>query len=70
MIKLPVISGNDAVRAFEKAGWIVTRQRGSHVILTKPGKAANLSLKTYNTSLYFFVKHIRKSYISFHCCPK
>ncbi len=41
---LPVISGRDAVRAFEKAGWIVARQRGSHIVLIKPGVPVNLSI--------------------------
>ena len=35
MAKLPAISGADAVRAFERAGWRQARQRGSHVILLK-----------------------------------
>ncbi len=41
---LPVISGRDAVRAFEKAGWIVARRRGSHIVLIKPGVPVNLSI--------------------------
>ena len=44
MGKLPAISGGQAVRAFEKAGWRVSRQRGSHVILLKPGQIASLSV--------------------------
>lgn len=44
MPKLPVISGADAVRAFEKAGWSVARQRGSHVIMLKAGHIATLSV--------------------------
>ena len=35
-MKLPVCSGREAVRAFERAGWIVDRQHGSHVTLFKP----------------------------------
>ena len=30
MAKLPVVSGADAVKAFERAGWRVDRQRGVH----------------------------------------
>ncbi len=41
---LPVISGRQAVRAFEKAGWIIARQRGSHIVLIKPGASVNLSI--------------------------
>ena len=44
MTQLPIISGSDAVRTFEKVGWVVARQRGSHVILTKHGRRANLSV--------------------------
>jgi predicted RNA binding protein YcfA (HicA-like mRNA interferase family) len=41
---LPVLSGADTVRAFERAGWSVARQRGSHVVMTKAGESANLSI--------------------------
>ena len=44
MPKLPVISGAEAVRAFEKAGWVIARQRGSHVIMLKAGNIASLSI--------------------------
>jgi len=44
MAKLPVVSGREARRVFELAGWIFSRQRGSHMILTKPGALANLSI--------------------------
>jgi predicted RNA binding protein YcfA (HicA-like mRNA interferase family) len=33
--KLPVISGDDATRALERLGFIVMRQRGSHVVLRR-----------------------------------
>ncbi len=36
---LPVCSGAAAVRAFIKAGWVVDRQRGSHVMLKKDGSS-------------------------------
>jgi predicted RNA binding protein YcfA (HicA-like mRNA interferase family) len=32
----PVVSGAELVRALERAGWTVVRQRGSHVRLKKP----------------------------------
>ena len=35
MKKLPVITGYDAIKALRKAGFIATRQRGSHVRLKK-----------------------------------
>lgn len=33
MPKLPVVSGEEAVRALLRAGFVVTRQRGSHKML-------------------------------------
>ena len=33
MSKLPVVSGEKAVRAFERAGYRVSHQTGSHIIL-------------------------------------
>lgn len=44
---LPVVSGREAVRAFEKAGWIVARQRASHIILIKPNVPVNLSIPNH-----------------------
>ena len=44
MPRLPRISGRKAVRAFQRAGWEVDRQRGSHVVLTKAGSIYTLSV--------------------------
>lgn len=44
MPKLPLISGAEAVKALQKAGWRVDRQRGSHVVMLKPGQIASLSI--------------------------
>ena len=41
---LPVISGAEAVKAFVKAGWTARSQAGSHISMTKPGVAVNLSV--------------------------
>jgi predicted RNA binding protein YcfA (HicA-like mRNA interferase family) len=35
MSKLPVISGKELVNALQKAGFIVVRQKGSHISLQK-----------------------------------
>jgi predicted RNA binding protein YcfA (HicA-like mRNA interferase family) len=35
LTRLPRISGDQAVRAFERLGFVVVRQRGSHRILRK-----------------------------------
>lgn len=36
MSRLPVCSGQDAVRAFQKLGYRVDHQTGSHIILRHP----------------------------------
>lgn len=35
MPKLPLVSGAEAVKAFQRLGFFVDRQRGSHVVLKK-----------------------------------
>ena len=47
MPSLPVLSGAETVRNFERLGWSVTRQRGSHIIMTKPGEEATLSVPNH-----------------------
>lgn len=44
MPPLPILSGDDVVRVFKHFGWSVSRQKGSHMILTKPGHPATLSV--------------------------
>jgi predicted RNA binding protein YcfA (HicA-like mRNA interferase family) len=44
MASLPAVSGREVVAAFERAGFVLQRQRGSHIILTKPGHALTLSV--------------------------
>ena len=44
MPHLPVLSGRRVVRIFEKFGWEIARQRGSHIILIKEGSIATLSV--------------------------
>ncbi len=41
---LPLLKPSEVVRAFGHFGWQVARQRGSHIILTKPGHMATLSV--------------------------
>jgi len=41
---LPVCSGNDAIRVFERAGWTKVRQHGSHAHLVKSGNPVLLSV--------------------------
>ena len=42
--KLLLCSGSAAVQKFQKAGWIIVRQKSSHVMMTKPGYQWTLSI--------------------------
>ncbi|MBN1867941.1 type II toxin-antitoxin system HicA family toxin [Candidatus Sumerlaeota bacterium] len=44
MARLANISGKAAAVAFEKAGWRLLGQVGSHAAMTKPGIRVNLSV--------------------------
>jgi predicted RNA binding protein YcfA (HicA-like mRNA interferase family) len=44
MGRLANISGKEAVKAFQKAGWEPIGQVGSHLVLVKPGVRVNLSI--------------------------
>lgn len=35
MPKLPVVSGAEAVRTLERLGFVVSRQRGSHIVMRR-----------------------------------
>lgn len=48
MAKLANISGKEAAKAFEKAGWQRVGQVGSHLVLCKPGMRANLSIPQHH----------------------
>jgi predicted RNA binding protein YcfA (HicA-like mRNA interferase family) len=46
--KLGNISGRVAVKAFEKVGWLARGQTGSHLVLTKAGVRANLTVPLHS----------------------
>ena len=46
--RLRLCSGAEAVRKFERAGWTIARQRGSHVMMVKPGYQYTLSIPQHN----------------------
>ena len=46
--RLRLCSGSEAVRKFERAGWTVARQRGSHVMMVKVGYEYTLSIPQHN----------------------
>ena len=44
MARLPVCSGADAIRVFERVGWSRASQKGSHVTLVKSGAIVVLTV--------------------------
>jgi predicted RNA binding protein YcfA (HicA-like mRNA interferase family) len=44
---LPALSGEQVVRILGSFGWRVARRRGSHIILTKEGEIATLSVPSH-----------------------
>ena len=49
MAAVPLLRPREVVRAFERLGWQVARQRGSHIVLTKSGALATLSVPEHAT---------------------
>jgi predicted RNA binding protein YcfA (HicA-like mRNA interferase family) len=47
MASLPVLSGSERVKVFERFGWTVARQTSSHIIMTKEGQIASLSIPNH-----------------------
>lgn len=43
----PVLSGAQVVRAFERFGWRIARQRGSHIVMLKEGEVVSLSIPNH-----------------------
>jgi predicted RNA binding protein YcfA (HicA-like mRNA interferase family) len=48
MPPIPVLKPREVVKNFEKLGWEVARQRGSHIILTKEGNISTLSVPNHS----------------------
>lgn len=44
MAQIPVLSGTEVVKVFEKFGWQFIRQSGSHMVMVKDGEMASLSV--------------------------
>jgi len=43
-MKLPVLSGHQAVKVFENLGWEIARQKSSHIIMVKEGMIVTLAV--------------------------
>ena len=47
MPKLPVVSGEEAVRALQRGGFVFEHQSGSHVSLRHPGTGRTVSVPVH-----------------------
>jgi predicted RNA binding protein YcfA (HicA-like mRNA interferase family) len=45
---VPLLRPREVVRAFERLGWRVARQPGSHIVLTKQAVPATLSVPNHD----------------------
>ncbi len=66
MAKIPVISGMEAVRAFERDGWrVVRRARTRHIIMKKEGMMTTLSIPEHRVLDRGLLRSlVRDAYIS------
>ena len=47
MPPVPILKPREIVKTFGKFGWEIARQRGSHIIMTKAGHIATLSVPNH-----------------------
>ena len=48
MPPIPLVRPREVIRAFEKLGWKVVRQKGSHIMLSKSGHMVTLSVPDHS----------------------
>jgi predicted RNA binding protein YcfA (HicA-like mRNA interferase family) len=49
MSKLPTVSGGDCIKVLEKIGFVVYRQRGSHITLVRQNPSTQITVPTHKT---------------------
>lgn len=49
MSKLPTVSGAECVKALEKIGFVVHRQRGSHITMVRQKSASQVTVPNHTT---------------------
>jgi predicted RNA binding protein YcfA (HicA-like mRNA interferase family) len=47
MPQIPLLTPAKTIKIFEKFGWSIARQKGSHIIMTKPGSISTLSIPNH-----------------------
>ncbi len=49
MSKLPIISGNDCIKALQKIGFVIFRQRGSHITMIRDDPKCQVTIPNHKT---------------------
>lgn len=49
MSKLPVVSGKQCIKALEKIGFLIFRQRGSHITMVRENPPYQVTIPNYKT---------------------
>jgi predicted RNA binding protein YcfA (HicA-like mRNA interferase family) len=47
MPPVPLLPPSEVIKLFQRLGWQIVRQKGSHIIMTKPGHIATLSIPNH-----------------------
>lgn len=49
MSKLPVVSGKQCIKALEKIGFVIYRQRGSHITMVRENPQCQVTIPNHKT---------------------
>lgn len=49
MSKLPVVSGKECIKALEKIGFMIFRQRGSHITMVRENPKCQVTIPNHKT---------------------
>ena len=49
MSKLPVVSGKQCIKALEKIGFMIFRQRGSHITMVRKNPQCQVTIPNHKT---------------------
>jgi predicted RNA binding protein YcfA (HicA-like mRNA interferase family) len=51
MTKLPVVNGRECIRALQRGGFVMDRQKGSHITLIRDNPFARATIPNHNKPL-------------------
>jgi len=51
MTKQPVVNGPECIRALQRAGFVINRQKGDHVIMKRPNSPIRVTVPNHRKDL-------------------